>query len=345
MPAANRLVARLGSPRSTAAVASAKGNGLETFLTIRADASLAPEPPSRQGSDGAVRTDARARGRPVPGRRGPRAGRRDGRGGRRAAEITADTRGRSTRCARARLTVSPSAPARSSDRGTAEAFAEAGAAFLVSPGAVAGVAAAARERGIPSILGALTPTEVAAALAAGANAVKVFPASARRRRVPAGAARSVRRRRVRADRRDRGRRDRLLVDAGRPPWGSAPRSWGASRRGTRRRSRLAERVARAVAHAESMNTAPGVPDVVALGETMLSLVAVGAPLAEARELLVTHGGAESNACVGRREARPASRLGEPAGRRPAGRPGRGRARAGRPGSSLGATRSLAPRPG
>ena len=63
------------------------------------------------------------------------------------------------------------------DRGTAEAFAEAGAAFLVSPGAVAGVAAAARERGIPSILGALTPTEVAAALAAGANAVKVFPAS------------------------------------------------------------------------------------------------------------------------------------------------------------------------
>jgi 2-dehydro-3-deoxygluconokinase len=41
-----------------------------------------------------------------------------------------------------------------------------------------------------------------------------------------------------------------------------------------------------------------VPEVVALGETMLSLIAVGVPLAEASELRVTHGGAESNACVG-----------------------------------------------
>lgn len=38
-------------------------------------------------------------------------------------------------------------------------------------------------------------------------------------------------------------------------------------------------------------------DVIALGETMLSLVAVGVPLAEANELHVTHGGAESNTCV------------------------------------------------
>jgi 2-dehydro-3-deoxygluconokinase len=37
--------------------------------------------------------------------------------------------------------------------------------------------------------------------------------------------------------------------------------------------------------------------VVALGETMLSLVATGS-IAEANTLLVTHGGAESNACVG-----------------------------------------------
>jgi len=37
--------------------------------------------------------------------------------------------------------------------------------------------------------------------------------------------------------------------------------------------------------------------VIALGETMLSLVSAG-PLAEATTLLVTHGGAESNACVG-----------------------------------------------
>jgi hypothetical protein len=43
-----------------------------------------------------------------------------------------------------------------------------------------------------------------------------------------------------------------------------------------------------------------VPDVIALGETMLSLIAVGVPLAEASELRVTHGGAESNTCVGPR---------------------------------------------
>ena len=41
-----------------------------------------------------------------------------------------------------------------------------------------------------------------------------------------------------------------------------------------------------------------VPEVIALGETMLSLIAVAVPLAEASELRVTHGGAESNTCVG-----------------------------------------------
>ena len=64
----------------------------------------------------------------------------------------------------------------------------------------------------------------------------------------------------------------------------------------------------------------GAPEVVALGETMLSLVAVGVPLVEATELRVTHGGAESNTCVGlvRLGVRAAlfSRLGEdPAGDR------------------------------
>ena len=39
-------------------------------------------------------------------------------------------------------------------------------------------------------------------------------------------------------------------------------------------------------------------DVIAIGETMLSLVSVREPLTSARSLLVTHGGAESNACVG-----------------------------------------------
>jgi 2-dehydro-3-deoxygluconokinase len=41
----------------------------------------------------------------------------------------------------------------------------------------------------------------------------------------------------------------------------------------------------------------GVLDLLALGETMLSLIAVGVPLAAATELRVSHGGAESNACV------------------------------------------------
>lgn len=64
----------------------------------------------------------------------------------------------------------------------------------------------------------------------------------------------------------------------------------------------------------------GAPDVLALGETMLSLVAVGVPLAEASELHVTHGGAESNTCIGliRLGVRAAfvSRLGnDPAGDR------------------------------
>lgn len=39
-------------------------------------------------------------------------------------------------------------------------------------------------------------------------------------------------------------------------------------------------------------------DVVAIGETMLSVVAVDAPLDEASTFHVTHGGAESNMCVG-----------------------------------------------
>jgi 2-dehydro-3-deoxyphosphogluconate aldolase / (4S)-4-hydroxy-2-oxoglutarate aldolase len=52
----------------------------------------------------------------------------------------------------------------------------AGAAFVVSFTAPEGMAQAARALGIPAIPGALTPTEVAACLAQGAPAVKVFPA-------------------------------------------------------------------------------------------------------------------------------------------------------------------------
>ena len=53
----------------------------------------------------------------------------------------------------------------------------AGAEFIVTPGLSPGVSEA-RALDLPTIVGALTPSEVIAALAAGADAVKLFPASA-----------------------------------------------------------------------------------------------------------------------------------------------------------------------
>lgn len=55
--------------------------------------------------------------------------------------------------------------------------AEAGAQFLVSPGAVPDVARAMLATGRVTILGALTPTEIMVAQDLGAHVVKVFPAS------------------------------------------------------------------------------------------------------------------------------------------------------------------------
>lgn len=63
------------------------------------------------------------------------------------------------------------------DQATAEACLAAGARFLVSPWVEPAVARAARAAGAASMLGAMTPTEVRAALAAGADVVKLFPAS------------------------------------------------------------------------------------------------------------------------------------------------------------------------
>lgn len=54
--------------------------------------------------------------------------------------------------------------------------AEAGAAFLVTPGICDG-ARAGVELGLPVLIGALTPSEVVAAVNMGATAVKLFPAS------------------------------------------------------------------------------------------------------------------------------------------------------------------------
>jgi 2-dehydro-3-deoxyphosphogluconate aldolase/(4S)-4-hydroxy-2-oxoglutarate aldolase len=53
----------------------------------------------------------------------------------------------------------------------------AGADFIVTPGLAESVPEA-RALGMPTLVGALTPSEVIAARAAGADAVKVFPASA-----------------------------------------------------------------------------------------------------------------------------------------------------------------------
>ncbi|MEV6984004.1 bifunctional 4-hydroxy-2-oxoglutarate aldolase/2-dehydro-3-deoxy-phosphogluconate aldolase [Sphaerisporangium sp. NPDC051017] len=59
----------------------------------------------------------------------------------------------------------------------ATAARDAGATFIVTPGLGAGVTEAIR-LGLPVLAGALTPTEVIAAVEQGAAAVKLFPASA-----------------------------------------------------------------------------------------------------------------------------------------------------------------------
>jgi 2-dehydro-3-deoxyphosphogluconate aldolase / (4S)-4-hydroxy-2-oxoglutarate aldolase len=53
----------------------------------------------------------------------------------------------------------------------------AGARFVVSPAFVPDLVDACREDGVPVFLGALTPTEIHDAWAAGATAVKLFPAA------------------------------------------------------------------------------------------------------------------------------------------------------------------------
>ena len=60
--------------------------------------------------------------------------------------------------------------------GVAEVVA-AGARYVVSPCVIPEVAAACRAHGVACLMGALTPTEVFAAMNAGVDAVKVFPAS------------------------------------------------------------------------------------------------------------------------------------------------------------------------
>lgn len=63
------------------------------------------------------------------------------------------------------------------ERDQAEACAAAGAAFLVSPAVSRSIVETCVSHGLACLLGAGTPTEVLAALQAGADAVKIFPVS------------------------------------------------------------------------------------------------------------------------------------------------------------------------
>ena len=64
------------------------------------------------------------------------------------------------------------------DAQTAVAALDAGARFLVSPCVVKDVIRLARERDVPMLPGALTPTEVFTAHSLGGDIIKIFPASA-----------------------------------------------------------------------------------------------------------------------------------------------------------------------
>src|SRR5437667_7320768 len=64
------------------------------------------------------------------------------------------------------------------DAATARAVIDAGASFVVGPVFRPEVIAACHERNIPAIPGCFTPTEILAAHEAGADIVKVFPATA-----------------------------------------------------------------------------------------------------------------------------------------------------------------------
>jgi 2-dehydro-3-deoxyphosphogluconate aldolase/(4S)-4-hydroxy-2-oxoglutarate aldolase len=64
------------------------------------------------------------------------------------------------------------------DAKSAAACIEAGATFIVSPGTDPDTIAHCRQAGVAVLPGALTPTEIIAAWKAGADIVKIFPASA-----------------------------------------------------------------------------------------------------------------------------------------------------------------------
>lgn len=98
------------------------------------------------------------------------------RGGVGLVEVTADTPGALEAVRAAAGSGAPVGAGTIGSVGDARAFAEAGAAFLVSPGVKVDVVRAAVELGVPTVPGALSPTEIATAVDAGADGVKLFPA-------------------------------------------------------------------------------------------------------------------------------------------------------------------------
>jgi 2-dehydro-3-deoxyphosphogluconate aldolase / (4S)-4-hydroxy-2-oxoglutarate aldolase len=98
-------------------------------------------------------------------------------GGIRSIEVTADTPGALDEVGRARREGAPIGAGTIRTVEQARAFADAGADFLVSPGLVPEIVRDGLERGVSTIPGVLSPTEILAAIAAGANVVKLFPAS------------------------------------------------------------------------------------------------------------------------------------------------------------------------
>ncbi|HEY6840804.1 MAG TPA: bifunctional 4-hydroxy-2-oxoglutarate aldolase/2-dehydro-3-deoxy-phosphogluconate aldolase, partial [Chthoniobacterales bacterium] len=103
------------------------------------------------------------------------------RAGIRLVEITMDTEG----AEEILKSLGPSVPSNSllgagtvTDLVRAEAALAAGATFLVTPNLDLEVIRFSRSNGVPIMPGAMTPTEIWNAAAAGADYVKVFPASA-----------------------------------------------------------------------------------------------------------------------------------------------------------------------
>jgi 2-dehydro-3-deoxyphosphogluconate aldolase/(4S)-4-hydroxy-2-oxoglutarate aldolase len=102
-------------------------------------------------------------------------------GGIRAVELTLTTPGILAELATTDLARAPGAVVGVGTVHTAEQAGDAidaGARFLVTPSVSEGVARVAAARDVPVVMGALSPTEVRAAVDLGAAAVKIFPARA-----------------------------------------------------------------------------------------------------------------------------------------------------------------------